>query len=467
MRTEREPPACWGRFVLRKAALCAALALAAGLPVCAQESRAVARVAFAHGVVAFHHERYEEAAGLFEEAVRNDPAEGTYLHWLAIAHLRKGRGTNAVARLEQSLAAERPPVSGRRRVRSELRRVRKSLERGVGLPDIPEPAGLLKIRFPGDPPRWEGEIALESAYDSNPGLLAEDLDIPVSGVALGDVPGDAAALLGFRIDHLPVWDRGGWTLGWNVQGHQSMHPDLAETDLSLARGTASLAWGHDPGGIAAGPLGNVRVPAGRGLTFLLQGGGLYGRLGNEDFLTSWEAAASVIARQAARTETRLAAVLRGRDYSGGAGGALRRGNEDEASVAADQLFFFGRRDRYLRLGAAYGISEADRSFAASFIEASAEAAAPLSGRWALSLFGALRKDEYEHPESNVGDPFGPPRDDTTWRAGAAALWKSTDHLFWTARGTYVRRDSNVELLPGSPLLDYERTILSLGLRWIF
>jgi hypothetical protein len=216
----------------------------------------------------------------------------------------------------------------------------------------------------------------------------------------------------------------------------------------------------------------VRVPKGRGPVFLLQGGGTNAWLGGEDLLESWDLGAAVIAGRTARTETRLGAGWRDRGYSGGAGGALQRGDETETSVALDQVVFFKRqgrigRGRSLRLGIEAGEVDADRTFAESFTEARLEAGLPLSGGWRLSLFGARRDEKYDHPESNVGNPFGPPRHDTTWRAGATALWEATSHLSWIVRGMYVWRDSNVELPPGSPLLDYQRTIVSSGFRWVF
>jgi hypothetical protein len=433
-------------------------------PALAQGSRAGAEVKFTHGVLAFLGGDFAAAARFFEEAVLEDPEDGNSLHWLAAAYLRLGRGDDAKARLEKSLGtAVRPPASGHWRVRAELRQVRQSLERGTALPRLPEPPIPWELRFPGEPPRWEGELGLQAGWDSNPGLLAEDLGVPVAGAALGEVPDDAATLVDLRLDHHPLWDRGGWSLGVSLTGHGALHQNLDETDLTLARATASLARGKNRGGFVAGPLGGARLSAGEGRVLLLQGGGLYATFGGEELLRSGEAAAAVSVRAAATSETWLAVAVRARRYAEGAG--LRRGDEEEVSVAVDQLLFRGSRERYLRIKLEGGDVRGERSFAAVFGEARIEAGVPLSPRFSLLVHGSGRLDRYDHPQSNVGDPGGPERDDRTWRVGAAAVWRATERLDGIVRGSAVRRDSNVELPAGSPLLDYRRTVLALGLRW--
>ncbi len=436
------------------------------LPAAAQQGRARAEGTFIHGVLAFLAEDYEQAASLLEQAVDIDPAQGTYAHWLAAAYLRLGRGADAAERLEQSRSAAYPPASGRRRVSDELRRVRESLESGAALPQIAEPDIELALRFPGEPPRWQGMLGLQATYDSNPGLLAEELSVSVPGVAPADVPADAAAVLDLRLDYRPLWDHRGWSLGVGVAGHGALHPDLDATDLALARSTVSLGWGRNPGGSVDGALGNARLPVGSGPAVLLQGGGAYATFGGEKLLRTWEAGVSRVVRTTVRSETTLAGAVRDREYGSGAG-ALREGGEDELSVALRQSRFFGSRDRYLRLGVEVGDIRADRALTATFGEASVAAGLPISARCRLFLHSSFRVDRYEHPESNVGNPGGAGRADRTWRVGIAGAWQSSARarLDWIARAMYVRRHSNVELPAGSPLFDYERTVLALGLRW--
>ncbi len=449
------------------------LAAVVSQPAAGQEGRAAADVDFTHGVLAFQEEDYEEAARLLEKAVgflekadRNAPSMGTYLHWLAVTYVRLGRGAEAAERLKQSRDARHPRASGRRQVRDDLRRVRESLDRGTALPPLADPDVELTVGFPGGPPRWERELGLQAAYDSNPGLLAEELGVSVPGVAPGDVPGAAATLVDLRLDHRPLWDRRGWSLGMQVAGHGALHPNHDDTDLALGRGTLSLGWGRNPGGSVPGALGSTRTPVGEGPAVLLQGRGVYAQFGGEELLQAWEAAVTGVVRTTARSETTVAGALRDREYGGGAG-TLREGGEDELSIAVGQSRSFGGRDRYLRVGLEAGDIRAERALAARFGEARVEAGRLLSVRCRLLLYAALRADRYDHPESNIGSPGGPGRSDRTWRAGIAGAWQPSAHVpfDWIARAEYVRRNSNVELPAGSPLFDYERTILALGLRW--
>jgi len=88
-------------------------------------------------------------------------------------------------------------------------------------------------------------------------------------------------------------------------------------------------------------------------------------------------------------------------------------------------------------------------------------------RWTLQVAGSLREDKFRHHESNLFNPAGPPRKDTTGRATVALVWESSVRLRWIARGTYVDRNSNVDVTPSLPALDYKRTIASLGVSWFF
>jgi hypothetical protein len=443
-------------------ALCLLPAAIAPLPAAAQGSHAAAEVYFAHGALAFLDGDYQAAADQLQKAVGEDPTEGTYLHWLAHAYLRLGRGADAAARLEESLAAERRSASGEARVRADLDSVRESLARGTALPALPEPATRLDLQFPGEAPRWEGQLGVQAAYDSNPGLLAEDLAVSVPGRSRGD----ASAFLDLRLDHRPLWNWNGWSLDLNFLGHGALHPDVGRTDLVVARGGLSLGWGRDPGGLVAGAFGDERLPLGGGpVVVLLQAGSLYASFGGDELVRRDEAALTVMVPETHRTATRLIATGRRRDYAAAAGD-LRQEEEDEVAAGVDQFLFNERRDRWLRVGVEAGEVRAGRLQAASFTEARAEAEVVVASRWTLSLLGARRDDRYDHPESNLGSAVGPAREDLTWRVTAMVVWQATDRLGWVARGVHVRRDSNVELA-GFPLLDFERTVVSAGLIWGF
>ncbi len=431
----------------------------AAIPAEAQPSSAAAQVAFTHGLLAFNHGDDEEAAERFAEAAANDPGDGTFLHWLGLAELRRGRAAAAVARLEESLRAERPPEAGQRRVREDLRLARRLASGGeAAATAVVAPGYRPEVVRLGRVPRWDGRLALESAYDSNPELLPDDQPLLVPG----GVPSDGAALLDLRLAHRPFSDLRGWSLEVGVAGHQSLHREVDDLDLSLARAAVSLARGSDAEGFLVGPLGLVRVPAGAGrFALLLQAGGSAAWLGGERLLETADVAAALLVRETSRTATRVSLAGRDRDDSADAPLLLRRSGE-ELSVGVDQMVRLGRPGRSLRVGARAGEERMGELFDLSYGEASAEVAAPLAPRWSLHLLASLREDRYAEPASNLLQPLGPARDDTTWRLAAAALWQATDRICWTLRGSHLRRDSNV----GS-LFSYDRTVVALGVEWAF
>jgi hypothetical protein len=213
------------------------------------------------------------------------------------------------------------------------------------------------------------------------------------------------------------------------------------------------------------------VPAGRGrLALLLQTGGSRAWLSGALYRSTVDAAASLFVRETPVTTTRLGASWSDRDFFP-AGLALLRPSGRELAGSVEQWIALGRPDRSLRLGAAAGRYDADRFFARTFGEASAEAAWPLASRWTLYLAGEVRDDRYTNRESNLarpGDPSAPRRRDTTRRASATAIWRATDRLSWSLRASETRRRSNVEIpFSGAPLLDFARTVVSLGAEWLF
>ncbi|HVR97811.1 MAG TPA: tetratricopeptide repeat protein [Thermoanaerobaculia bacterium] len=433
-------------------------------------SRAAGEVYFAHGMLAFQQGKYQDAAQLFAEAVRNDPHNGTARHWLGLSYLGAGRAGEAVAALEASLGAARPPEAGRRRVRQDLERARLAATgEGKGtIPAVSPPEHRLEPALE-ELPRWDGWIGLEAGYDSNPGLVAEELTSSPFRSVVPDAASDSAGGIDLRFEHHPFYGRRGWSLGLALAGRQSMYQELDELDLSLVEGMISLVKGEDLRGLATGPLGSTRVPLGLGrFSAMLQAGGGYARLGGESFLRLAEAAASVKVRESSRAATRFDVEARERTFlqDDRRGSLLRSG--EEAALGVHQYVSLGRGDRYLRMGLVAGRRWAEGlAFDADFGETSAEVGLPLAHQWTLFLLASYREDRFAQPESNLADPGGAEREDTTWRATAALLWRTTDRLFWTLSGGYVRRDSNLALFSGASLLDYDRATAVVRLQWLF
>jgi hypothetical protein len=431
-----------------------------------EHNLARAEVSFTDGIIALDDGDGEKAAGLFLAAVAQHPGHGDALHWLGVTYLRLGRPADAAARLEESLKAEDPPTARRGRVRADLRKAREAARAGsassvaVALPPYrPRVPGL------GDLPRWQARLGLAALHDSNPGLLPEDLLVPLPGhPLLGDATADDAALLDASVALHPFQGRS-WSLGLAVDGRTSKYRDQRDLDLSQARGVVSMAWGGDPAGSVSGPLGSARVPSRSGrFSFLLQGGGTRVWLGGDSFLSAAEGAFSVMARHSPGSAVRLDLEIRDSSYSRDGSGALHRGGT-EAVLGLSHYFYLGRRDRWLRLGAAAGEQDSGQAFDSASTEAFAELAAPLSTRWTLSLLGSYREDRFDNPESSLLHAPGRPRDDATWRVTAASAWRMTDHLQWVIQGSHVQRESNVLVVSQAPLFDYERTTLSLGVDW--
>jgi hypothetical protein len=121
----------------------------------------------------------------------------------------------------------------------------------------------------------------------------------------------------------------------------------------------------------------------------------------------------------------------------------------------------------LRVSALVADRAAGREFTATAAEGKAELAFPVGGRWSVAVEAAARRDEFEHAESNLFVPAGPPRRDTTWRAAALLSRRAGARLLWSARVGWADRDSNVDLGPALPDLDYRRTSAGLGVGWTF
>jgi hypothetical protein len=317
-------------------------------------------------------------------------------------------------------------------------------------------------------PRWEGRLSLEADYDSNPGLLPVDATfLPLTGTRPAGTATDGGGDLGLQLEHHPFYDRGGWSLGIGVTGDRLAYRNQGDLDLTVAGGFAQLAWGKDPSGSLAGPLGVMRVPTGESpVAVLLQAGGTWVRVGAADYLRLAGGAGSLTLRGPGRSATRIdlgASQLR---FADDLPGDLRRsGNEISAGIG--ESLFLGDGGGYLRAAASGGERQAGASFTYRFVEITAEAAAPPVGGWTFYLQAARRQERFANPQSNLTQPSGPARDDSSWRGAAAAQRMLGPHLACTAHAGFVRRDSNV-VLPGQlPLFDYRRTTAGLGVTWYF
>jgi len=476
----------------------AAAAPAAEMSPAAQpRGLAASEVELAEGMLAFEDGRDLAAAELLAAATVADPQNGTALHWLGLAELRLGRAAAAAHTLAAALAAGRPPEAGRQRVTADLRAAQLAAGSQAAAapasaqppapaqppaaaapiqpssaPEVPEvftpPSSGLPLSCTRPPPRWEGRLSLEASYDSNPGLLPADATfLPLTTARPTGTATDGGGDLDLRLEAHPFYDRGGFSLGLGVTGNRSAYRNQGDLDVSLAGAFAQLAWGNDPRGFLTGPLGYTRVPAGDGrLGLLLQAAGSWLGLGNADYLRQAGGAAALTVNGPGPAATRIdlgASQLR---FAGDATGDLRRSGSELAAGIGESLYL-GGRGGYLRLAASGGWLQAGASFAHRFVEFAAEAGAPIAAGWTLYLDVDRRQERFDHPQSNLTQPAGPARDDASWRGSVVAARMLGERLACTARASYVRRDSNVELPGQMPLFDYRRTIAGLGISWFF
>lgn len=386
--------------------------------VFAAEARlAEAEIALAEGLAALHEGRSQEAADWFAEAAR----------------LRLGRS---------------------------------------GEPEAIDPAEADPAPRPiDDRGLWEADVGVSLATDSNPSLFSKELSLPTPGGTPGDLirgdEGDDKTRAHLRLGVYPFHARERLNLGVTVDARRSFHQDFGFLDLGQVRGALQLAFGSDPLGYLKGFLGHTRVPFGTSrFSALLQAGGTTWQLDDASYLQTWEAAASLTFQEARYTASRLDFGYSDRDFSD-AGLADERRSGEDLSLQASQLFYLGRRDRYVRIGVLALDRQADRAFSGSILEGNAELSLPIALRWTVHLEGSVREDDFDHPESNRFVIGGPVRNDTTTRAAVSLVWAATERLRAVARGTYVDRSSNVDLGDALPDLDYRRTIVSAGLSWVF
>ncbi|MEA2599411.1 MAG: hypothetical protein QOF89_403 [Acidobacteriota bacterium] len=394
-----------------------ALMTAPLVPVFAAErSTAAAEVAFTYGVRAYNHGDFAEAARLFREALEAEPGYPDARTWLDLAERRQREGAVAVT--------------------------------------APGFAGLLPLR---DQPRFDLRAGAAYGTDSNPAELPKD--VIAFGGAIGTLRGevkDKVSDLDLRAGVYPFYGKSGWSLGLTGQVKAARFADLDFLNERQWSAAAQLAWGSDPLGYLTGPLGYTRVPFGAGrVSFLLQAGRTDTRLNGDPLVTADEAALSVVLRETAATATQVELDGQRRDYLDG----VRKA--DFQSVGLSQLFFLGRRNRYLRIGAVHGKETRGLEGDTTSDAGTAEVALPLGGRWTLQLAASRTRDKIDRPAKSFAD--------TTTRAAGILTWQACRHLYVTGRASWTKRDS--DLVPASSTAldfrDFRRTTASLGLLWLW
>jgi hypothetical protein len=405
--------------------------LASGSFAAPAPRRAEAEVDLAEGLSAL--DRGDAAAAIvwLEKAAEHDPEKATPRYRQGISLLRQGQLREAAVEIEASLATPQPVD-----------------DRGL----------------------WEGTVGLSAAEDSNPHLLSNKLSLPAPGPGGKVIRGeesDGLARADLRLGIYPFHAGERPNLGVTLETRRSFLFNFGDVDLGLARGAIQLAFGSDPQGSVEGPLGSSRIPFDGGrFTALFQAGGAVYRLGSDPYLHTVDGAAVLGVRETPGTSTRFDLGYSDRHFSSGPRFDPQRSGQN-LSLGFSQLFYFGGPNRTLRLGAAGVDRRAGAAFAGSSLEGNGELAWPLGLRLSAILEGRVRKDRYDRPESNLFDPTGPPRRDTTVQSAATLVWAASARLRWMLRGAYTRRNSNVDLGDGLPDLGYRRTVISAGLSWEF
>lgn len=447
--------------------LCAALAWPAAAQTAAQGGIAEAGAYLTFGIAAFHRGDYDEAAGHFERAAAADPESGDAHHWLGLTYLALGRTAEAESALEAALAAGEPPRAGRDRVRADLERAR-----GAGDALVVAAPGLGEARPFGDIPLWEVRLSAAAANDDNPLRLTEDsflfYQLP-DGTLLTGPESDTLLRAAARLEVRPLVDRNGWTLTLGGTVDDARYNDFDFLNVRTLAASAQLAWGGDPAGYLAGPLGAARVPLRRRpLALLFQVRWQDASIDGDGFRTSLEVAGSATVNEGRAMATRLSAGWSDHDYDVDQSGTFERSG-GEVSAAADQVFYLGRRDRFVSLGVESSQRDAGPAFDASALELRGALALPFGNRGSLQL-GVSRQDvEYDDLTSNPLFGFflaDRARQDTIDRVSAALTWAATPRLLLTVGGSRTSRDTELGPAVDALLdLDYDRTVVTAGVSW--
>ncbi|HUP42845.1 MAG TPA: tetratricopeptide repeat protein, partial [Thermoanaerobaculia bacterium] len=380
-----------------------------------------AELAFTRGVLAYHDGDLAAAREHFEEALRLAPGDPDARKWLELTRRHIDRPAEAAL-------APRPEWAGDFAV----------------LPEAP---------------RFEGRLYVGVGADSNPNLMPDDLVLATpGGEAVDGAEEDTLLLADARVALQAVDQEAGRAYGVVLRGGQALHDEFDYLDLGRLEAVAHLALGEDPLGYLTGPFGYARAPFGRSrFALLVQAGAAKDWLDGEGFADRLLAGAALAMNEAGWGQTRIELSYRDSDFDGDPSGGLgellgRSGDELRGELA--QVFFFGRRNRYLRLGVAAGERDAGAAFDASSVEALAEASLPLAARWTFYLDGAFRRDDYDERVSNLFNPGGDPREDEERRLGGSLLFRATERLFVSGRAAWI--DHEIDMPGGfsTPDLSY-------------
>jgi hypothetical protein len=432
--------------------------------------RTEAEVDYAYGLAALHGGDLEEAERSFESATTRDPDHGGAWYGLGLARLARGDGAGARQALERSRTARHPPPVAQGALDQTLERARDP----AGGPAVPAPVGVEPVVLQRLP-RWETRVALGAGSDSNPALLPEGLPaFFLDGTAVQDPASDTTADLSLRLEVHPFYDRAGWSLGLGIFGRRTLFDDTGTADFARTRALVSLAWGGDPLGYLTGPLGFTRVPAGhRRLALLLQGAATSDELDGRGFGDTREASATLLLRETRRLATQLDLTWRDQDFDAAAPALLDpqgrfSGEREEQTAGLSQVLHLGRRNGYLRVGAAAGTRDTGGAFDSDLERLAAELSAPLSRRVVFFATGRLEREDFDDLASNplAGTFLGDrPREDETRRLAAALTFAVHRRLWVLARVTRIERDTELGAADAVLDLDYDRTVATVGLRW--
>jgi hypothetical protein len=424
-------------------------------------------VAFAEGVEAYEGGDFGAAVERLGEAVRLAPEDGSARYWLGLALLQSGKADEAVRAIEAALTAAEPPAVERGEAEATLAKARAAAKGGPG-------AAVSEVAVP----TWSGfdigydrrtglsgSLEIAAAADSNPNLLSRETKLPDgSGGTISGRSKDKVGDLDLRLAYVPAGTPGGWTIGLGLDAGTSKYQDFSALDTATASGRVSFARGADPRGYLPGPLGPAETPfGGARASFVAQAGGSAVWLDGDSYLRSADVGLGWTLREGTSTSTAIDLAYSDRSFSG----THKKRSGDDLSAGLHQTFFLGRSDRSFSLGVTAVNRSAGRRFASERRSAEVGLALPIGARCGLNLSGSYLNEKFDHPESNLFSPFGPPREDDTTRGAAAFTWAPSAKLRFAARAAFARRTSNVDLGSGLPDLDYRRTELGLTAAWTF
>lgn len=398
--------------------------------------RADADLAFTRGVLAFHDGDFAAARDHFREALRLDSGNEEASRWLELAERNLGRQPEAAP--------------------------------------VPAPEWVGDFAVLPEVPWFEGRLHLAAGSDSNPNLMPDDLVLLTpDGELVDGEESDLVALVDARLALQHSVGGGAFPATWGLvlQGSESFHDEFDYLDFARHEAVGHLAVGRDPLGYLTGPFGYARVPAGTSpVAFLLQVGAARDWLDGFGFAERYVAGSSFAVNEGGWGQTVISGSYRDEDFDDDPPAPLeavlgRSGERVRGELA--QYLFFGPRNRYLRLAVAAGERDAGAAHDASVEEAGAEASLPFGGRWTLYLAGALRRDDYDEPASNLFAPGGEPREDEETLLGASLVVRVLDPLFVTGRVTWIDHEIDMPAGFATPDLSYERTIATVGVSWIF